>query len=104
VLGSGRMAAVPARIRRHGEKGIRSRTIPVSRGIQFSVEARRISPARGAPWWRTSGRKEPPAAGQRRGGGHRLRGHGAAVSSGGGRGGEGGWTVAFSSATLGVVA
>jgi hypothetical protein len=56
----------------------------------LGVEARRISPARGAPRWRASGGKEPLVAGRRSGGGRQLGGRGAAVSSGGGCGGEGG--------------
>jgi hypothetical protein len=55
----------------------------------LGVEARRISPVRGAPWWRSSGRKEPPAAGRRSGGGRHLGGCRAAVSSGRGRGSDG---------------
>jgi hypothetical protein len=56
----------------------------------LGVEARRISPTRGAPWWRSSGQKEAPVAGRRSGGGRPLGGCGAAVSLGRGHGGDGG--------------
>jgi hypothetical protein len=70
-----------------GESGLGRRRVQGKSNL--GVEARRISLARGAPWWRASGRKEPPAAGWGSGGGRQLGGCGAVVSSGGGRGGEG---------------
>jgi hypothetical protein len=70
------------------ESGLGRHRVPGESNL--GVEARRISLARGAPWWRTSDGKEPPAAGRRSGGGRRLRGRGAAMSSGGGCGSEGG--------------
>jgi hypothetical protein len=57
---------------------------------QFRGRSGGSSPARGAPLWRVSGRKEPPAAGRRSGGGRRLGGCGVVVSSGRGHGGKGG--------------
>jgi hypothetical protein len=71
-----------------GESGLGRRR--VHEEFDLVVRARRISPTRGAPLWRASGRKEPPAAGRRSGGGRQLGGHGVAVSSGGERGAEGG--------------
>jgi hypothetical protein len=71
-----------------GESGLGRRRVQGKSNL--GVEARRISLARGAPWWHASDRKEPPAVGWGSGGGRRLRGCGAVVSSGRGRGGEGG--------------
>jgi hypothetical protein len=70
-----------------GEFGLGRRRVHGKSNL--GVEVRRISPARGAPWWHGSGGKLPVAAGRRSGGESQLGGRGAAVSSGGGRGGEG---------------